>query len=115
MSYYALYRIARNHPRLTTRQSWQWYLERAANTTIRLGYAPIGYMDGTVCREVLRSVLEEAAEEAAGGGGGGGRWTALGAKIEAIEKQRADYFETAPNPYAERPPPSFFRLAWPHT
>jgi hypothetical protein len=58
-SYYAMYRVARNHQNMKTKQSWQWYLERAANTTIRLGYAGIGYMDGTVTREVLRSILEE--------------------------------------------------------
>jgi len=63
--YYALYRVARNHPRLRLTQRWEWYLERAANTTIRLGWARIGYMDGTVAREVLRSVLEEAEEEEA--------------------------------------------------
>ena len=28
--------------------------ERAANTTIRLGWARIGYMDGTITREVCR-------------------------------------------------------------
>ena len=38
-SYYALYRVARNHARLSTRKDWRWYLARAANTTIRLGYA----------------------------------------------------------------------------
>ena len=60
-SYYSMYRTARNHDKLSTRQSWQWYLERAANTTLRLAPAHIGYMDGTVFREVLRSVLEENA------------------------------------------------------
>jgi hypothetical protein len=54
-TWYALYRVARNHPRLALGHPWEWYLERAANTTIRLGYARIGYMDGTVCREVRPS------------------------------------------------------------
>ena len=41
-TYYALYRIARNHDLLSTRQSWSWYLQRAANTTLHLAPAPIG-------------------------------------------------------------------------
>ena len=92
-TWYAMYRTARNHPRLKTAQSWEWYLARAANTTIRLGYARIGYMDGTVTREVLRSLLEEAE------GAPDTLWAALGAKILAGEKYRADYFKSAPNPY----------------
>ena len=35
MTYYSLYRIARNHPLMKVKQSWQWYLARAANTTLR--------------------------------------------------------------------------------
>jgi hypothetical protein len=103
-TYYALYRAARNHPRLRTSHGWEWYLARAANTSIRLGYARIGYMDGTVVREVLRALLEEGAAEPAG------PWAALGAKIEAGERSRAEYFKTAPNPYgsecAQREPNS---------
>ena len=55
-----MYRAARNHPRLKTEHPWEFYLARAANTSVRLGWARIGYMDGTVVREVLRSLLEEA-------------------------------------------------------
>ena len=91
-TWYAMYRAARNHPRLKTAQSWEWYLARAANTTVRLGYARIGYMDGTVTREVLRSLLEEAE------GAPNSLWAALSAKILAGEKYRADYFKSAPNP-----------------
>lgn len=95
--WYALYRAARNHGRLRLEHGWEWYLERAANTTIRLGWARIGYMDGTVAREVLRSLLEEAeeAEEA----GLSGRWAALGQVIEAGERKRAEFFASAANPY----------------
>ena len=117
--WYAMYRVARNHPHLKVEHEWQWYLARAANTTIRLGFARIGYMDGTVTREVLRSVLEEAEEakgaeaaktaevagrapgvgRAAGRGGAASLWAALGEQILEGEKGRADYFTTAPNPY----------------
>ena len=99
--YYALYRVARNHPRLKTLQPWQFYLGMAANTTLTLGFARIGYMDGTVTREVLRSVLEEAEAATPGSNGTNGTsaWDTLGARILRGEKARADYFRTAPNPY----------------
>ena len=73
----------------------------AANTTLTLGFARIGYMDGTVTREVLRSVLEEAEAATPGSNGTNGTsaWDTLGARILRGEKARADYFRTAPNPY----------------
>ena len=100
-SYYAMYRVARNHdllraPAPPTRQSWAWYLERAANTTLHLAPAPIGYMVGTVFREVLRSVLEENATAAPGGGG---MWDHLGARLLADQAKRALHWSTAKWPY----------------
>ena len=56
--------------------------------------SPLGYMDGTVTREVLRSLQEESAENP--------KLTLLSdlsAKILKGEKYRADYFKTAPFPY----------------
>ena len=98
--WYAMYRAARNHPHLQVEHPWEWYLARAANTTIRLGYARIGYMDGTVTREVLRSVLEEAEEAAPTASvDAPSLWDVLGQQILAGEKGRADFFVTAPNPY----------------
>ena len=105
--YYALYRVARNHDAeginaLPTRMSWQWYLERAANTTLRLGFARIGYMDGTVTREVLDAVLEERDEAATMSGTSDAQqqlWSTLATQLLAGEKERADYFLTAVNPY----------------
>ena len=47
-SYYNMYRIARYHDKLTTYQPWQWYLERAANSTIKFGAPKTGVMDGYV-------------------------------------------------------------------
>ena len=53
-SYYALYRIARNHDKMAAQlsQKWEWYLIQAAKTVLHMGSARIGYMDGTVQREV---------------------------------------------------------------
>ena len=96
--WYAMYRTARNHPLIQVGRPWEYYLERAANTTVRLGYARIGYMDGTVTREVLRSVREEAAEADAGRAPPR-MWRALADAITKGEASRAEYFKTAPNPY----------------
>ena len=111
-SYYSMYRTARNHDKLKTRMSWQWYLERAANTTLRLPPAHIGYMDGTVFREVLRSVLEEnatangarsrnhdPADDLSADGAAGNLWNELGAKLLAGQASRAKYWSTAMWPY----------------
>ena len=115
-TYYSMYRTARNHDKIKTQQSWQWYLERAANTTLRLPPAHIGYMDGTVFREVLRSVLEEnetanAAAAAAAvapasdtlddstRSGADNRWDELGTKLLAGQQSRATFWSTAMWPY----------------
>ena len=88
--YYALYRVARDHPRLAKtlplRQSWAWYLARAGNTTVRLGYATLGYMDGTICREVPHAIAEE--RDAADGGEGGGDSSLWSMLHDNIEKGR---------------------------
>ena len=51
-SYWAMYHVARHYDRLTTRMPWQWYLERAARTSLRFSCGT-GVMDGTVFRQVL--------------------------------------------------------------
>eukprot|EP00931_Biecheleriopsis_adriatica_P087861 TRINITY_DN62274_c0_g1_i1.p1 TRINITY_DN62274_c0_g1~~TRINITY_DN62274_c0_g1_i1.p1 ORF type:complete len:1083 (+),score=173.21 TRINITY_DN62274_c0_g1_i1:469-3249(+) len=64
-SYYALYLVARNYQGLKTLRSWQWYLERAANTTIAAGSPGTGLMDGTIFREVLKSLKHEGMSDLA--------------------------------------------------
>ena len=58
-TYLALYLAARN-TLLPTYQTWEWYLTRAAKTAIKFGRPQTGVMDGTVFREILRSIEEEA-------------------------------------------------------
>ena len=64
-SYYSLYRAARNHANLKSdlHRTWQWYLMRAANSTIHFGTPSVGVMDGTIFREVLQAVQEEVMLE----------------------------------------------------
>ena len=59
MTYLALYYAARN-TNASTYRAWDWYLMRAANTTIKFGAPSVGVMDDTVFREVMRAVKEES-------------------------------------------------------
>lgn len=63
-TYLALYYAARN-TELKTAHSWDWYLMRAANTTIKFGAPSVGVMDDTTFREILRAVVEEAEADPA--------------------------------------------------
>ena len=53
-----MYTVAR-HTAIKTRMPWHWYLYRAAKTSLKLGRASVGFMDGTVIREVLEALLAE--------------------------------------------------------
>lgn len=90
-TYLALYLAARN-TKLSTYRSWQWYLARAANTTIRFGAPTVGVMDGTVFREVLRCVREEASVD-------NETWGDSASAIEANMYARAAYFASEEYPY----------------
>lgn len=57
-SYWAMYHVARHYDKITTYQAWQWYLERAAKTSLRFSCGT-GVMDGTVFREVLTALKAE--------------------------------------------------------
>jgi len=50
---------------MDTLKPWQWYLERAANTTIGMGVPSTGLMDGTVFREILIALQRESFDELA--------------------------------------------------
>jgi len=85
-SYYAMYRAARNYGGLKTLQTWQWYLERAANTSIAMGSPSTGLMDGTIFREVLLALRSEGMSE-------------LASKLEANMRQRVNIWNQQEFPY----------------
>ena len=60
-TYLSLYYAAR-YTTLKTYHEWDWYLMRAANTTLKFGSLKpgTGVMDDTTFREILRAVAEEA-------------------------------------------------------
>eukprot|EP01084_Bolivina_argentea_P028655 53226_1 len=91
-SYYNMYRIARYHSNIKTYYDWSWYLQRAANTTIKFGIPSTGVMDGTVFREVLRSLKEEAIDDP-------NTWNYYINIIEKNMLHRAQIFYSEPYPY----------------
>lgn len=63
-AYWALYRVARNYPSLVKVHDWQWYLNQAVMTVVRMtagdvGYADDGLMDETVIRVLLDDLQRE--------------------------------------------------------
>lgn len=93
-TYYAMYRVARYHTSVKVRMPWQWYLGRAANTTAKFGsHRPkTGVMDGTLFREVLRSLDEEAGEDAEA-------WKPVADQIRADMLNRTENFAAQEYPY----------------
>jgi hypothetical protein len=90
-SYWAMYRVARNYDKLTTYQTWAWYLERAYRTTHVVGTPDVGLMDGTVFREVLLALKTEGETNSTIAG-----WAN---DIEKQMKVRADGWNTQTFPY----------------
>ena len=95
-----MYRVARYHDAapnsagaLPTLRPWSWYLGRAMNTTLKFGSPSTGVMDGTLFREVLRSLEEEAAEDPAA------PWAAGAATIKERMLGRATHFAAQQYPY----------------
>ncbi|KUJ08726.1 uncharacterized protein LY89DRAFT_711421 [Mollisia scopiformis] len=63
--YWALYRVARYYPELTTRASWEWYLSQSYNTVVyalnpsNTGYTSVGLMGETVWGSLLSDLKNE--------------------------------------------------------
>jgi hypothetical protein len=92
-SYFAMYRAARNH-NFRTHKSWDWYLMRAVNTTLKFGSPEVGVMDGTVFREILQSVKDEAAADPRNN-----TWRDAAQRIENNMLTRAKAFAEKEYPY----------------
>ena len=105
-AYWALYRLARNHPGLVTGHPWSWYLDQAYRTTTfmfgrradgrrRVGYVELGLMEGSIFVEVLKDLKREG-------------WSDKAAAVEALMKERADRWSREPYPFGSE-------MAWDST
>ncbi|RYX82650.1 hypothetical protein EON83_18295 [bacterium] len=101
-AYWAMYRVARNHPELVKTHDWKWYLDQAYQTTKfmfsrdgngnrRVGYVELGLMDGTVFLELLQDLKHES-------------WTAQATDVEALMKERAERWKGEAYPFGSEMP-----------
>ena len=105
-AYWTMYRLARNHQRLVTSHSWEWYLDQAFETAKfmfsrqadgrrRVGYVDLGLMEGNI----LIALLEDLKREA---------WQEKAQVLEALTKERADRWKREPYPFGSE-------MAWDST
>lgn len=105
-AYWAMYRLARNHPGLVTNHPWQWYLEQAYQTTRFLakrgenggplvGYVDMGLMEGDVFVKLLKDLRHEG-------------WSKQAAEVEDQMKERADVWKSRAYPFGSE-------MAWDST
>lgn len=90
-AYWTLYRLARNYEGIVTSHTWEWYLDKAYQTTMAMekyasSYTQFGQMEGTVFVFILQDLKREG-------------WTDLAGKYEQMMKKRADYWETQEYPF----------------
>ena len=105
-AYWALYRLARNHPGLIRNHEWSWYLEQAYQTTKFMfgrgpdgkrivGYVDLGLMEGDIVLEVLKDLRREG-------------WTDKANDVEASMRERAERWKTEAYPFGSE-------MAWDST
>jgi hypothetical protein len=100
-AYWAMYRVARNHPGLVTHHDWGWYLEQAFQTANYLGThnnignSRDGLMDGTVFLLLLDDLKRE-------------KWEPQAAALESQLRTRAEEWSRRPVPFGSE-------MAWDST
>ena len=107
-AYWTMYRLARNYPGLVSRQTWQWYLERAFNTVKYMtgGFAPpggrggVGYVNvGLMNGDIFLMLLDDLKREG---------WKEQSEYLEAAMKRRADRWNADAYPFGSE-------MAWDST
>jgi len=98
--YWSMYRLARNHTRLVTAQTWEWYLERAFQTGLAMvrfapRYAQHGQMQGTVYLKILEELRREG-------------WDEQAAALEDVMRKRAEVWKEKAYPFGSE-------MAWDST
>ncbi len=95
-AYWALYRVARNHPGMATHHDWQWYLTQAYETTMAMtrlapAYLEVGLMEGDIFVGVLDDLKREGMNEQA-------------KALEAVMRARADGWRKKAYPFGSEMP-----------
>lgn len=95
-AYWALYRVARNHPGMATHHDWRWYLTQAYETTMAMTrFAPdlgqFGQMEGDVFVGVLDDLQHEGM-------------SAEAKTLEAAMRARAELWEKKAYPFGSEMP-----------
>jgi hypothetical protein len=95
-AYWSLYRIARNTTGLTTKHSWDWYLNQAFETTLAMSsqapyYTQFGQMEGTIFIRLLNDMRAEC-------------WTEKANQLESVMQSRADHWKTEAYPFGSEMP-----------
>jgi len=95
-AWWTLYRLGRYHDGLVTKETWQTYLTRAAETTKAMMtkapyYTQFGQMEGDVFVYILQDLKREGFTDEA-------------AEIEAMMKGRADIWKTLKYPFGSEMP-----------
>jgi hypothetical protein len=98
--YWSLYRLARNNTALVTSQSWDWFLERAYQTSLAMakfaqGHSRHGQMEGTVFLNILLDLQREG-------------WTEKAETMEETMKIRVDVWRERAYPFGSE-------MAWDST
>lgn len=94
--HWVMYRLARNHEGLVTNHSWEWYLERAYETSEAMvehapHYAQYGQMEGTVFLKILLDLQREG-------------WKEQAKSLETTMKKRADLWRSLGFPFGSEMP-----------
>ena len=95
-AYWVLYRLARNHPGLSTRHSWDWYLQRAYETSVAMsqlaaGYAEFGQMEGDIFVFILEDLKREGYQQQA-------------TQLESAMRARAEHWREQAFPFGSEMP-----------
>ena len=95
-AYWVMYRLARNHPGLVTNHPWQWYLDRAFETTMGMMkqapyYTQFGQMEGDIFVYILQDLHREGMTDDA-------------TQMEAAMRGRAEHWQSEMYPFASEMP-----------
>jgi len=95
-AHWTLYRLARHHQGLVTRENWQWYLDKAFQTSMAMvkqapHYAQFGQMEGTIFLLILKDLQAEGMQNRA-------------QQLEAAMKARAEHWRTLNYPFGSEMP-----------